>query len=522
MAVRRFPVPACALVLALALAGCAPAGGGGRANGAPRETVRTAIGTDPPGLNPLVFDNAQVSYLAPLIHGYLLRTDGAGRLIPDLATVVPTRANGGISARRAHGDVPPAAQRCAGTTARRSTRRTSCSRSPPRRTRTTPSPTAPVSIASPRCARLDASTVRVRLTQRVLAVRRIVLHAGRERSVCDPSRAPARGQARPQPRCVQRRAGGSRAVQARLVGTRLAHRARRRSRTTSAARPRSRASRSRSSRTRTRSRRCGRRGALDYVVGRVQLGRTFLDSLRSRPDAHVVLQPHYEFDFVLLNLAHPPLDDARVRRALAMGIDRKRIMRDLDGELWLDAETDRLPGQFAYDASIVQPRYDPAEAGAAARRGRLAIAAGRHAAQERPRAHARLRRDDRVEDDRPLRAVRAARSREARRARRPQVVQLQSDLGREGRQRHLSDRPLRSRVLRLAAQRRRRPLVPVPLRHAPAQRRQFRRHLRSRDRSGGARGARRERRPRPRSRRRPRADAPAGHADRRDLPRLQP
>ena len=57
-------------------------------------------------------------------------------------------------------------------------------------------------------------------------------------------------------------------------------------------------------------------GAVDFVVGRVQLGRTFLDSLRSRPDAHVVLHPHYEFDFVQMNLKHAPLDDARVRRAL--------------------------------------------------------------------------------------------------------------------------------------------------------------------------------------------------------------
>ena len=55
------------------------------------------IGTDPPGLNPLVVDNAQVSYLAPLIHGYLMRDDGRGRLVPDLALVVPTVANGGIA-----------------------------------------------------------------------------------------------------------------------------------------------------------------------------------------------------------------------------------------------------------------------------------------------------------------------------------------------------------------------------------------------------------------------------------------
>src|ERR1700681_2571093 len=91
MAVSRIPVRACAVA--------APAGNGARAGSdAPRDVVRMVIGTDPPGLNPLVFDNAQVSNLAPLIHGYLLRTDGAGRFIPDLATVVPSRANGGISA----------------------------------------------------------------------------------------------------------------------------------------------------------------------------------------------------------------------------------------------------------------------------------------------------------------------------------------------------------------------------------------------------------------------------------------
>jgi peptide/nickel transport system substrate-binding protein len=54
----------------------------------------------------------------------------------------------------------------------------------------------------------------------------------------------------------------------------------------------------------------------------------------------------------------------RVRRALATGLDRTRIMRDLQGELWVPGDTDRLPGQFAYDPSVVQPRYDPAAAAA--------------------------------------------------------------------------------------------------------------------------------------------------------------
>ena len=94
----------------------------------------------------------------------------------------------------------------------------------------------------------------------------------------------------------------------------------------------------------------------------MQAGRTFLDAVRRRPDARIVFQPHNEFDFVLFNLAHPPLDDVRVRRAVAMGIDRARIMRDLDGELWVPGESDRLPDQFGYDPALVQPRYDPSAA----------------------------------------------------------------------------------------------------------------------------------------------------------------
>ncbi|HEV3086335.1 MAG TPA: ABC transporter substrate-binding protein, partial [Candidatus Elarobacter sp.] len=103
-------------------------------------------------------------------------------------------------------------------------------------------------------------------------------------------------------------------------------------------------------------------GGGDFVIGRVQAGRTFLDAIRTRRDGHIVLKPHYEFDYVLLNVARPPLDDLRVRRALAAGIDRVRIMRDLNGEMWVPGESDRLPGQFAYDPTLVQPRYDPREA----------------------------------------------------------------------------------------------------------------------------------------------------------------
>ena len=53
----------------------------------------------------------------------------------------------------------------------------------------------------------------------------------------------------------------------------------------------------------------------------------------------------------------------RVRRALLLGIDRARIMQNMDGELWVPGDTDRLPGQFAYDPTIVQAKYDLGAAG---------------------------------------------------------------------------------------------------------------------------------------------------------------
>ena len=358
MAVSRFLARACTLALALGLAGCVHRAAGSGA-GAPRDVVRTAIGSDPPGLNPLVFDNGQVSYLAPLIHGYLLRTDGAGRLIPDLATVVPSRANGGISADgrivtyrlrrgvRWHDGVPFDAKDVVFSFA----------------AATNPNNSVPDRTGFDRVAAvraIDPFTVRVRLkgpfspfvascftlgANDPYPVLPAHLLAGKHDINRDAYNAAPVGLGPYKFTSWER---GSRIVLAADARYFRGAPAIPRIEIAIVPDPNTLAT-------------LWKTGAVDYVIGRVQLGRTFLDSLRSRANAHVVLEPHYEFDYVLLNLAHPPLDDARVRRAVAMAVDRKRIMRDLDGELWLDAETDRLPGQFAYDASIVQPRYDPIE-----------------------------------------------------------------------------------------------------------------------------------------------------------------
>ncbi len=95
MLVRSFPIAATLRVLlsvaAVACAGaCSPHGGGPR-------TLRLVELQDPPGLDPLVTDNAQLQDMAQLLHGYLLGADAAGRFTPDLVTEIPSVRNGGIA-----------------------------------------------------------------------------------------------------------------------------------------------------------------------------------------------------------------------------------------------------------------------------------------------------------------------------------------------------------------------------------------------------------------------------------------
>jgi peptide/nickel transport system substrate-binding protein len=351
-------VRATAVALALLLTACAPATRSAAAP--PGGTLRLLTGVDPPGLNPLVFDNGQVSVLAAFFHGYLLRVDANGKLIPDLALTVPTMANGGVARdgrtvtyhlrrnARWHDGAPFDARDVVFSFA--------AAMNP---NNAVPDRTGFDHVKSVRA--LDPYTVQVTLTRPFspfvpscftmaandpYPILPAHLLAGKHDINRDPYNGAPIGLGPYKLTAWER---GSRLV---LTADPNYFRG---------APPIARIDIVIVPDTNTLAT-VWNTGGGDFVIGRVQAGRTFLDAIRTRRDGHIVLKPHYEFDYVLLNVARPPLDDLRVRRALAAGIDRVRIMRDLNGEMWVPGESDRLPGQFAYDPTLVQPRYDPREA----------------------------------------------------------------------------------------------------------------------------------------------------------------
>lgn len=88
---------------ALALAACAALQGSAGAQAARHpytipHVLRYATGEDIVGLNPHLNSQVVVTYMGSLAMAWLVRYDAQDRPVPELATAVPTRANGGVSA----------------------------------------------------------------------------------------------------------------------------------------------------------------------------------------------------------------------------------------------------------------------------------------------------------------------------------------------------------------------------------------------------------------------------------------
>jgi peptide/nickel transport system substrate-binding protein len=101
--------------------------------------------------------------------------------------------------------------------------------------------------------------------------------------------------------------------------------------------------------------------AHDLDVG-TQVSPTELPRLRGIPEVRTILAPTYVERFVSFNVTHAPFDDRRVRTALAMALDRRRIADTAFAGTAIPADSILPPYSWAYVAGAGAPRYDPASA----------------------------------------------------------------------------------------------------------------------------------------------------------------
>ncbi len=101
-----------------------------------------------------------------------------------------------------------------------------------------------------------------------------------------------------------------------------------------------------------------RSGALDWNL----LAPAQLAVVRGDPHIAFLAVPTAVVAGIAFNTSHPPLDDVRVRRALAMSIDRDEISRKIT--LGFYPVTNVLQPRFswAFDPAVREPGYDPAAA----------------------------------------------------------------------------------------------------------------------------------------------------------------
>lgn len=101
-------------------------------------------------------------------------------------------------------------------------------------------------------------------------------------------------------------------------------------------------------------------GQLDWnLIAPVQA-----ELLQGRPGLRFVRVPTAVVAGIAFNVTHPPLDDLRVRRAIAMSIDRAGISRRI--ALGMYPVTDMLQPRFswAFDPRVHEPGFDPRAADA--------------------------------------------------------------------------------------------------------------------------------------------------------------
>lgn len=96
----------------------------------------------------------------------------------------------------------------------------------------------------------------------------------------------------------------------------------------------------------------------------IDISTSNIHNLRIRPTAGVttLLAKSPAYNSIMFNVKHPPLDDVRVRQAIVYAIDEKRIIDTLTYGTGVPAIADLSDFYWAYDPSIQTYPYDPQKA----------------------------------------------------------------------------------------------------------------------------------------------------------------
>lgn len=95
----------------------------------------------------------------------------------------------------------------------------------------------------------------------------------------------------------------------------------------------------------------------------MEIEATTYDHLGDDPGVVRYLSAAPTYTAIFFNTTRPPLDDVRVRRALALGIDREEIVRTVYFGTGTLAVADLSPYYWAYDAALQPLPFDPEQAG---------------------------------------------------------------------------------------------------------------------------------------------------------------
>jgi len=85
--------------------------------------------------------------------------------------------------------------------------------------------------------------------------------------------------------------------------------------------------------------------------------------LSSIPGYRVYLTPFTQYGQIAFNLKRPPLDDVRVRQALAFATDSRTLVHNIAHDVYVPGDSDQPPFLWAYNRDVMKYPYDKAKAG---------------------------------------------------------------------------------------------------------------------------------------------------------------